>query len=80
MKKNDITELHQQTATELTAKLAELIKSFDQARSENAAGKLKNTHSLYQLKKDIARVKTVIQEKTLQSAAQSANEAALRAE
>lgn len=72
MKRNDITALHEQTVSELNTKLAEIIKSFDQARSENAAGKLKNTSSLYQLKKDIARVKTIIRQKTL--LAQSATE------
>ena len=69
MKKNDVKELHQQTVEDLIKKLAEMIKSFDQFRSENAAGKLKNTSSLYQIKQDIARVKTVISEKTLQALA-----------
>jgi large subunit ribosomal protein L29 len=71
MKRNDIKELHNQTIEELKVKLAEVIKSFDQARSENAAGKLKNTNSLYQLKKDIARVKTVLRHKELLMKAQS---------
>ena len=69
MKKNDIKELHQQTVADLSKKLAEMIKSFDQFRSENAAGKLKNTSSLYQIKQDIARVKTIMGEKTLQALA-----------
>ncbi|MEO8581321.1 MAG: 50S ribosomal protein L29 [Patescibacteria group bacterium] len=72
MKKNDIKELHQLTETDLVKKLSEMIKTFDQSRSENAAGKLKNTSSIYQLKKDIARVKTVIREKTLQAVAETA--------
>lgn len=76
MKRNDIKALHEQTVTELNSKLAEIVRSFDQARSENAAGKLKNTNSLYQLKKDIARVKTVIRQKTLVSLAQADSEKA----
>lgn len=65
MKKNDITALHQLSIPELIKKLEEITKSFDQSRSEHAAGKLKNTRSLYLFKKDIARVKSIIREKTL---------------
>lgn len=68
MKRNDIKELHQLDIAQLQSKLTELVKLFDQSRSEHAAGKLKNTRSLYLLKKDIARVKTVMKGKQLMAA------------
>lgn len=76
MKSNDIKNLHQMTVGELQTKLAETVHSFDQYRSEHAANKLKNTKSIYQVKKDIARIKTVLHEKILLASVESSTKQA----
>ena len=64
MRQNDIHKLHELETTELEHKLAELRKSFVLLRMQKFAGKLTNVSQVSHLAKDIARVLTVLKEKT----------------
>ena len=57
MKINDIKNL---TTSELTAKLSELKNELFNLRFSHATGNLANPMQLHNVKKDIARVNTVI--------------------
>jgi len=63
MRTNDIKQLHTTEVTELEKKLLELSKQLDATRMEHMLGKLKNTQTLRGLRRDIARVKTVLKNK-----------------
>ncbi len=56
-------ELKNATAAELAAKDAELKKELFNVRFQLHTGRLENTAKLSQLRKDIARVKTILREK-----------------
>lgn len=71
MKRNDISSLHSFSIKELKEKLKTLIAEHEKARSERVAGKLKNISSVYSLRKDTARVKTIIRKKELEENVQS---------
>ena len=60
MKANNIREL---SDAELTAKLADLKKELFNLRLSHATGQLNNPLALNNVKKDIARVKTVLRER-----------------
>ena len=60
MKANDIRKL---SAAELDAKLAELKKNLFMLRMQHATNQLDNPMRLNAVKKDIARIKTIIREK-----------------
>lgn len=64
MKSNDIKALHQLELSELLAKLETLHQELFAAQMSNTARKLANTTSIKMMKKDIARIKTVVGEKT----------------
>ena len=68
MKRNDISALHNQSVTELNGKLAELEKQLVDARLKIQLGQMKNVKMAKMIRQDIARIKTVITEKTLQVA------------
>jgi large subunit ribosomal protein L29 len=57
------SELKNATATELEAKSAELTKELFNVRFQLPTGRLENTSKLSLLKKDIARVNTILREK-----------------
>ncbi|MGM9887037.1 MULTISPECIES: 50S ribosomal protein L29 [unclassified Lactococcus] len=57
--KSLLTELRALSTEELTAREAELRKELFELRFQAAAGKLENTGKLNEVKKTIARVKTV---------------------
>ena len=63
MKANEIRGL---TADELNAKLADLKKDLFMLRMQHATNQLDNPLKLADVKKDIARSKTVLREKELQ--------------
>ena len=63
MKANEIRGL---TADELNAKLADLKKDLFMLRMQHATNQLDNPLKLADVKKDIARVKTVLREKELE--------------
>ena len=62
MKANEIRGL---TADELNAKLADLKKDLFMLRMQHATNQLDNPLKLADVKKDIARIKTVLREKEL---------------
>ena len=56
-------EIREMTAEELTAKLAELKKELFNLRFQHAVNQLENPHKMTEVKHDIARVMTVLNEK-----------------
>jgi large subunit ribosomal protein L29 len=57
------SELNNATAAELEAKSAELTKELFNVRFQLHTGRLENTSKLSLLKKDIARVQTILRQK-----------------
>lgn len=57
------SELKNATAAELEARSAELTKELFNVRFQLHTGRLENTAKLSLLKKDIARVKTILRDK-----------------
>ncbi len=62
------TEVRGMTPAELETKLDELKKELFQLRFQNATNQLSNPGKIADVKKDIARVKTIIREKQIASA------------
>ena len=60
------TEIRGLSADELNAKLADLKKDLFMLRMQHATNQLDNPLKLADVKKDIARIKTVLREKELQ--------------
>lgn len=58
------------TPAELETKLVELKKELFELRFQNATNQLSNPGRIADVKKDIARVKTIIREKQIASAKQ----------
>lgn len=59
----DLKDLREKSADELGAELLRLRKEHFSLRMQKASGQLGQVHLLGDAKKDIARVKTLIQEK-----------------
>ena len=62
MKANEIRKM---SAAELESKLGDLKKDLFQLRLQHATNQLENPVKIAQVKKDIARVKTMIREQQL---------------
>ena len=62
MKANEIREL---TAEQLSAKLKELKTELFNLRFQHAINQLENPHRIVEVKRDIARVMTILQEKNV---------------
>ena len=60
MKVNEIREL---TAEQLSAKLKELKTELFNLRFQHAINQLENPHRIAEVKRDIARVMTILQQK-----------------
>ena len=60
-----IKEIKEMTNDELTSKLESLKEELFNLRFRHATGQLENPNVLSGVKKDIARVKTIIREKEL---------------
>ena len=58
-----VTELRDMTADQLQAKLKEMKSELFNLRFQHAINQLDNPHKISDVKKDIARVMTVLQEK-----------------
>ena len=56
------TEIRKMSAEELTSKLGDLKKDLFQLRLQHATNQLENPVKIADVKRDIARVKTVIRE------------------
>lgn len=57
---NEKIRLSDLSQGELLAKVKELNKDLDKKRLDKGVGRLKNTRQLFNLRKELARVKTVI--------------------
>ena len=64
MKASEVRELNN---AELVAKLADLKKELFNLRLSHATGQLTNPLALANVKKDIARIKTVLRERELKA-------------
>jgi large subunit ribosomal protein L29 len=64
-----IKELHEMTNTELETKLGELKSELFNLRFSHATGQLENPKLLAILKKNIARINTLIRERQLKAKA-----------
>jgi len=60
-----ISEIKEQTKEELEAKLADIKKSIFNLKFQKAKGKLENPVKIRNLRKDVARIKTLLREKEL---------------
>ena len=58
-----VTDIRNMTAEELNEKLAELKKELFNLRFQHAVNQLENPHKITEVKRDIARVMTVLNEK-----------------
>ena len=61
------TEVRKMSAAELETKLGDLKKDLFQLRLQHATNQLENPIKIAEVKKDIARVKTMIREQQLTS-------------
>ena len=57
------TELREKSVEDLNSNLLELLKEQFNLRMQKETGQLGQSHLLKQVRRDIARVKTVLQEK-----------------
>lgn len=64
------TEIRDMTSAELSLKLDDLKKELFALRFQLAANQLENPTRIMAVKKDIARIKTIIREQELKSSAQ----------
>ena len=63
MKAKEIKEIRELTVEKLEAKLQELKKDLFMLRMQHATNQLDNPMQIAAVKKDIARIKTIIREK-----------------
>jgi len=63
MKKQEIKELHQKPLQDLKQFLEKLQQELIQLNVDKQAAKLKDVHTVYKKRKEIAVVKTMIMEK-----------------
>ena len=61
------TEIRKMSAAELESKLGDLKKDLFQLRLQHATNQLDNPIRIAEVKKDIARVKTILREQQLAS-------------
>ena len=62
------SELREKNVADLKASLEELLKQQFKHRMEHGTGQLNETHRLRELRRNIARIKTVIGQKQSESA------------
>lgn len=65
MKASDLKALREKTRDELNEELNQLKAELFKLRFQHATSQLENPMRIRQIKKDIARVKTIIREKEL---------------
>lgn len=61
------SKFHEMSVAELNDKLSDLKTEFFNLRFQNATGQLNNPLMIKQVKRDIARVKTILRERELQA-------------
>ncbi len=69
MKKNDISKLKNRSEAELRKEAVEAKEKLWEIRREIAGGKIKNVKARNALRKDVARLLTIANEKALQTKA-----------
>ncbi len=72
----DASDLRAKTESQLTEQLAELEKERFNLRFQAASGQLENTARVRLVRRDIARVKTILREKAPNAAPASAKKKA----
>lgn len=65
MKRRDVTKLHSNTIGELTALLEEFQKNLVKEKMGIKIGSQKNTSAATNIRRDIARVKTILHSKRM---------------
>ncbi len=65
MKKKELEQLQHATASELNTKLEESYQELFNLRFQRTTGKLTNSARFGQVKKDIARIKTIQRQREL---------------
>jgi len=65
MKMREMKEMREKTRGELESKLAEVKKNLFSLKFKKSTGQLENYMMIYNLKKDIARINTLIRKKEL---------------
>ena len=66
----ELNKIREMSDKELNAELIKLKKDLFNLRFQHVTGQLENTVKLREIKKDIARVKTIIREKELTAQAE----------
>ena len=61
----ELKKMREMTEVELTAELEKMKKELFNLRFQHVTGQLENPVKMRELKKDIARVKTILREKEL---------------
>ena len=61
----ELNKMREMTSVELSAELDKLKKELFNLRFQHVTGQLENPVKMRELKKDIARVKTILREKEL---------------
>jgi large subunit ribosomal protein L29 len=56
-------EIRELSAVEITTKIREIRESLLQARMRKMTGQVEKTHELRSLRKDVARIETIIRQK-----------------
>ena len=62
----ELKKMREMTGIELNTELSKMKKELFNLRFQHATGQLENPVKMRELKKDIARVKTIIREKELE--------------
>ena len=65
MKRKDITQLHEMTVDQLEQKLVEVNQELSKAKMQRSVAKLSNHRLVRTLRKNVARIKTILTEKQL---------------
>ena len=60
----NVNELKSKTAVELNVELKELLQEQFNLRMQKGMGQMTNVHELRRVRRDIARIKTIMTEKT----------------
>ena len=73
-KETSAADLRQQTADELSDSLGKLKKEQFNLRFQRANGQLENTSRVRSVRKDIARIETILSERRLKARAEAAKD------
>lgn len=66
----ELNKIREMSEKELNAELMKLKKDLFNLRFQHVTGQLENPHRLREIKRDIARVKTIIREKEIAATAE----------